>query len=175
MSWDLETGATKPFGPGNLSEVVWNPAGTRFVANASVEGQGAGRRAHVVIGTPDGGITSRVRIAASWVGMPTWSPDGRRVAFIAQGSQPRSHRTATLHVYDIDLGIDMVVARPVSNARWASWSPDGMWLLVDDWTRRRWLFVAAAGDVQFGYPWLGYYPRWCCPSSPPSAVPIPVS
>jgi hypothetical protein len=175
VTWDLETGATKPFGPRNLSEVVWNPSGTRFAANVSVQGQGAGERAHVVIGTPDGSITTGVRIAASWVGMPTWSPDGSRIAFIAQGYQPRPHRTASLHVYDIHRGIDTIVARPVSNARWASWSPDGKWLLVDDWTRGRWLFVAAAGDVQFGYPWLGYYPRWCCPSSPPPTTPIPVS
>jgi hypothetical protein len=78
-------------------------------------------------------------------------------------------------VYDLALGIDSIVARPISNARWASWSPDGMWLLVDDWTRKRWLFVASAGDVQYPRPWLGAYPRWCCPSSPPSSTAIPVS
>jgi hypothetical protein len=80
-----------------------------------------------------------------------------------------------LHVFDLTVGFDTVVADPVSDTFWASWSPDGAWLLVDDWTRDRWLFVAADGDRIVPYPWLGSFPRWCCPSSPPISVPIPVS
>jgi hypothetical protein len=174
VRWDPFTGSTSPFGAGGFSDIARDPSGRRFAGNVYTGRRGSIRRASVVIGTPRDRITARIRTGGRWVGMPTWSPDGSRIAFIVQGSGRRSHRNASLHVYDIGLGIDSVVARPVSNARWASWSPDGMWLLVEDWTRKRWLFVAAAGDVQFPFGWLGPYPRWCCPSSP-EWVPIPVS
>ncbi len=174
VRWDPYTGTTTPFGSGGFSDIAWDPSGRRFAANVYREGSGSVRQVSVVIGTRRGRITTRIRTGRQSVGMPTWSPDGRRIAFIVQGSGRRGHRNASLHVYDIRLGIDSVVARPVSNARWASWSPDSEWLLVEDWTRRRWLFVAAAGDVQLRYRWLGAYPRWCCPSSP-DWVPIPVS
>jgi hypothetical protein len=78
-------------------------------------------------------------------------------------------------VYDVVTDRDRVIARPVSDAFWAAWSPDGHWLVMDDWTRERWLFVAADGSRRIAYRWLGYFPRWCCPSSPPISVPIPVS
>ena len=175
VRWDPYTGTRRPFGPGNFSDVVWDPSGSRFAAIVYRGRRGSVHRASVVIGSLRGNVTARIPEEASWVGMPTWSPDGARIAFIVQGSGRRSHRNASLHVYNVSLGIDSIVARPVSNARWASWSPDGMWLLVDDWTRKRWLFVAAAGDVQVPYPWLGAHPRWCCPSSPPSSTAIPVS
>jgi hypothetical protein len=174
VRWDPYTGSTTPFGAGRASDIEWDPSGKRFAGNVYSGRRGSIRRASVVVGTLHGRITTRIRTGGQWVGMPTWSPDGNRIAFIVQGSGRRSHRNASLHVYDLALGIDSVVAEEVSNARWASWSPDGRWLLVEDWTRRRWIFVAAAGDVRFTYPWLGTYSRWCCPSSP-AWVPIPVS
>jgi hypothetical protein len=174
VRWDPYTGTTTRFGSGGFSDIVWDHSGRRFTAIVYREGSGSVRQVSVVIGTLRGRITARIRTGGLGIGMPTWSPDGSRIAFIVQGSGRRSHRNASLHVYDIGLGIDSVVARPVSNARWASWSPDGEWLLVEDWTRKRWLFIAAAGDVQFPYRWLGSYARWCCPSSP-EWVPIPVS
>jgi hypothetical protein len=60
-----------------------------------------------------------------------------------------------------------VVATHISDIWWASWSPDGRWLLVDDWTRDRWLFLARDGSQRISYPRLGDNPIWCCPSSPP--------
>jgi hypothetical protein len=107
------------------------------------------------------------------ISIPTWSPDGRHVAVIVRGPEPDGHRTASLVIHDLRTGRARVV-RPVSDAFWASWSPDGRWLLVDDWTRGRWLFVSANGDRMTPYPSLGAHPRWCCPSSPPIEVRYPV-
>jgi hypothetical protein len=174
VRWNPWTGTSVPFGPRRQpAEIVWAPTGDRYAG--AIPGSPGESRGFVAIGTPRGRVTDRVPIGRRWLEMPTWSPDGTRIAFIVRGAGRQGHRRSALHVYDLTLGIDLVVAKPVSDASWASWSPDGRWLLVDDWTRDRWLFVAAAGDARFPFPWLGAYPRWCCPSSPPVSTPIPVS
>jgi Tol biopolymer transport system component len=170
--WNPWTGTKKPFGSGNFSSVMWSPDGTRFAGVASRGGQNP--RGTVVVGDPDGHVTDRVPVGPRWVEMATWAPDGERIAFIVRGPARRGHRMASLHVYDVERRIDSVVAHPVSDAFWASWSPDGRWLLLEDWTRDRWLFVAADGGKRLLYPWLGAFPRWCCPSSP-AWVPVPAS
>jgi hypothetical protein len=170
--WNPTSGVVTPFGSHRLSGFSWAPDGRRFAAVIVHDGEDPAHA--VVIGAPGGRIVDRVSTRRLWVEMPTWSPDGGRIAFIVRGPEPRGHRTATLHVYDIARRIHSVVARSVSDAFWASWSPDGRWLLLADWTRNRWLFVAADGSERRPYPWLGAFPRWCCPSSP-GWVPIPAS
>jgi dipeptidyl aminopeptidase/acylaminoacyl peptidase len=170
--WDPWTGAKTPFGSGNFSSVAWAPDGSRFAAVIARGGQNP--EDAVVIGDPEGELTDRLSLGPRLVRMATWSPDGEQVAFIVRGSGRRGHRTASMHVYDVDGRVDSVVAHPVSDAFWASWSPDGLWLLVADWTRNRWLFVAADGSERRPYPWLGDFPRWCCPSSP-AWVRVPAS
>jgi hypothetical protein len=173
VRWDPLTGASSPFGPGDLSDVVWDADGRTFAS--AIGGRVGGADGVVVIGEASGKVITRVPVGRRWVETPTWSPDGMRIAFIVRGPGPRGHRRASLHVYDLATRTDSVVANPVSDAFWAAWSPDGRWLLLDDWTRDRWLFVAADGHTRLPYPWLGHFPRWCCPSSPPVSVQIPVS
>jgi dipeptidyl aminopeptidase/acylaminoacyl peptidase len=175
VRWDPRTGATLRFGsaagPG-YDSVVWDRSGHRFAANAIAS---HGGRSSIVVGDLDGRVTTIAWVGTGIVETPTWSPDGSRIAFIVRPPGRQGHRRSRLHVFDLTLGIDAVVADRVSDTFWASWSPDGAWLLVDDWTRDRWLFVGADGDRIVPYPWLGSSPRWCCPSSPPISVPIPVS
>jgi dipeptidyl aminopeptidase/acylaminoacyl peptidase len=171
--WDPTTGATTPFGPGRLAQIVWAPDGNRFAAVVARGGEDP--RGVLVIGAPGGRVVDRVLVGRGWLETPTWSPDGNRVAFIIRGGYGGSgQRSASLHVYDVQTRIDSVAAHPISDTFWPSWSPDGRWLLVADWTRDRWLFVAADGSEEHEYPWLGDMPRWCCPSSPPISVQIPV-
>jgi hypothetical protein len=175
VRWDPRTGATLRFGsasgPG-YDSVVWDRSGHRFAANAIAS---HGGRSRVVVGDPYGRVTGIAWVGSGIVETPTWSPDGSRIAFIVRGPGRQGHRRSRLHVFDLTLRIDSVVADPVSDTFWASWSPDGAWLMVDDWTRDRWLLVAADGERIVPYPWLGSFPRWCCPSSPPISVSIPVS
>jgi dipeptidyl aminopeptidase/acylaminoacyl peptidase len=175
VRWEPRRGTTVRFGSASApayENVVWDPSGHDFAANAIGSHVG---RSSVVIGDLYGRATGIAWVGSGIVETPTWSPDGSRLAFIVRGFGRQDHRRSSLHVFDLTLGIDTVVADRVSDTFWASWSPDGAWLLVDDWTRERWLFVAADGDRIVPYPWLGYFPRWCCPSSPPISVPIPVS
>jgi WD40-like Beta Propeller Repeat len=152
---------------------AWAPNGHAFAVNVS---RRHGRDLGIGIGR---GRELRRR---TWLGggrrvveTPTWSPDGRRVAVIVRGGGPRGERTADLVVIEAATGMKSVLAHRVSDAWWVSWAPDGEWILVDDWTRDRWLFVSADGERTIVYPWLGSSPRWCCPSSPPIDVTIPVS
>lgn len=174
VRWNPWTGATSPFRDRlRTTEIEWDPEGRTYAG--ALGGDPDGAEGFVVIGTASGKVLTRIPVGRRWVEMPTWSPDGTRIAFIVRGGGRQGHRTASLHVYDVTRRVDHVVARPVSDASWASWSPDGRWLLLADWTRDRWLFVAADGSRRIAYPWLGAFPRWCCPSSPPSTTAIPVS
>lgn len=173
VRWDPRTDVVSRFGSPQLSEAVWDPSGTRFAGRHVTRGRNV--RTEVVIGDLRGHLHQRVLVGRRDVEVPTWSPDGGRIASIVRGVGRAPHRRSSLHVYDLTERVDSIVARPVSVAFWASWSPDGNWLLLDDWTRDRWLFVAADGSDRVPYPRLGGFPRWCCPSSPPISVPIPVS
>ncbi len=175
MLWDPQTGRTTPLvgrSSPDLGEIIWSPDERMFAARVYLGGKGA--RHAIAVGTIEGDLVVVSRHGTRWVEIPTWSPDGRRIAFIVRGPKPDGHRHSELFTYDVVSERKTVVAGDVSDAFWASWSPDGEWLLLDDWTRHRWLFVAADGSQQITYPRLGHFPRWCCPSSPPIEVHIPV-
>lgn len=171
--WDPRTGHRSPFLHGRrfeLANIAWSPGGGLFAALAN--GQ---RWDRIVVGTAAGRIVHTVVLGGSFYGTPSWSPDGTRLAYAERGFGHHGERHSALHVYDLRSETDRVLTRNVSDVSSVSWSPDEQWLLVEDWTRDRWVFVSADGQRTVGYPWLGDFPRWCCPSSPPVSVQVPVS
>ena len=146
------------------SMMTWSPDGRAIAASICCD------RSRIVIADASGAVMANVVVGHRNVSIPTWSPDGTRVAVVVRSLERGGHRTADLIVVDAETGGTSVVDDRVSDMFWASWSPDGRWLLLDDWTRDQWLFLAADGGQRMAYPRLGGMARWCCPSSPPVAV-----
>ncbi len=168
--WDPVTGETTPFPAGrglDLSSLSWTPHGHRFAAVRDV-----GTTSEIVLGAASGRIVRRIPLPRRADGVPTWSADGDRLAFLVPGSGRDGYLHAALHVFDRSSGADTVVAEDLPDPWWASWSPDGRWLLVTG--RARWLFIATDGSAQIRYPSLGAFPRWYGPSSPSLSIQIPV-
>jgi len=64
-------------------------------------------------------------------GVPSWSPDGRRIAFAMGCSQPE--KTARLHVMELDRGRVRSLGEPREGGAdgTSSWAPDGAHLALD--------------------------------------------
>lgn len=146
------------------SMMTWSPDGRAIAGSICCD------RSRIVIADVSGAVMANVVVGHRNVSIPTWSPDGTRVAVVVRSLERGGHRTAELIVVDAETGGTSVIDDRVSDAFWASWSPDGRWLLLDDWTRDQWLFLAADGGQRIAYPRLGDMARWCCPSSPPVSV-----
>ena len=95
------------------------------------------------------------KIGSRSVSLPTWAPDGTRLAYIVRGPEPKGHLHARLMTLNPSTGQSEVVRRDVSDGFWVSWSPDGRWLLIDDWAYHRWLFVSVETSAAVIYQWLG--------------------
>src|SRR3954454_8154995 len=109
----------------NGSDPVWSPDG-RLIA--AFHGQG------ITVATRDGRVVRRVRTVGSTAYL-TWSPDGRRFAYVAEHCQdPGGHEDpscGTLWVVHVDgsrqrrLSPEHAVALVYSFDRPYTWSPDG--------------------------------------------------
>ena len=104
---------------------AWSPDGRRlaFVRETGTVAQLPNRNADVYVADADGRNERRLTKAPSSEFTPSWSPDGRRIAFV-------SNRTGRFAVYVMradGTGLRRVVPRRNGggDAFWPSWSPDG--------------------------------------------------
>jgi Tol biopolymer transport system component len=79
-----------------------------------------------------------------WQGSPTWSPDGRRIAFDSQGEDGHWH----IWTIDVDGGAPRRLTRTPGDENVPTWSRDGRWIyytsLADD-ARGIWRVPASGG------------------------------
>ena len=77
-------------------------------------------------------------------GSPSWSPDGRRIAFDAMGNDSRIH----LWMIDVDGGVPRQLTAEVGDQVVPTWSQDGRWIYYSWWqanTRDIWRMPADGG------------------------------
>ncbi len=92
---DLESGETIQVGPGDHDgPPVWSPDGYRL-AFTTREGDGLG----IMVVRPDGTDGRMLHTEAAWNRELSWSPDNRRIAYMASEENPE---TGTLRVYDLE-------------------------------------------------------------------------
>jgi Tol biopolymer transport system component len=113
--------------------LAWSPDGSRLAFTAGkVRSHGSIGQTSIRIVSADGTngrlLTRAPSHTAQW---PTWSPDGRRIAFIARSSSEDRNR---LYVIRADgTGLHTLGPAPASHANdWSpDWSPDGRWILFE--------------------------------------------
>jgi DNA-binding winged helix-turn-helix (wHTH) protein len=131
--------------PSLVDAAAWSPNGDLIAVRLGAPGKHY--KIHLV--RPEGGIPEPLDPRDVEQGSPTWSPDGRTVAF---GDVPERYGKAMgserIHLYDVATRSASVV--PHSDGLWSSrWSPDGRYLaatrIVD---RRLMLFTFATNSWQ---------------------------
>ncbi len=96
---------------------AWDATGTRFVFGAVVTGHPALR----IVNAENGDVVKEVRLSAlGEIFNPTWSPDGKQIAFSAQVGG-----LTDLFVYDLGAGqLQRLTEDPYADLA-PAWSPDG--------------------------------------------------
>lgn len=132
----------------------WSPDGA-WIALMGHKEQGVEWKVYLI--PAGGGSYQRVSPVAGPQGAPTWSPDGRQLAF---GELPertgRPPSEMAIHIVDVKTHEAMTL--PGSNGLWtARWSPDGrriaaltadsQALMVFSFATREWAKLASAGRI----------------------------
>jgi DNA-binding winged helix-turn-helix (wHTH) protein/Tol biopolymer transport system component len=149
--WTMRSDATEKvqltFAPFQVDGHAWSPDGETI----AVHGRMPGKPWHIYLVSArqpaTNGTPRRLTNREAEEGIPSWSEDGRRIAF---GDVPASFGRATgtevIHLYDLATGT--LSALPGSKRLWTSrWSPDGRWVaaLTIDRDQRLMLFDVAKG------------------------------
>jgi DNA-binding winged helix-turn-helix (wHTH) protein/Tol biopolymer transport system component len=113
------------FPPWYVDGVAWSPDGRQLAIRAKAPGH---QQTKVHLLSPDGGTPKALEPRDIEQGIPSWSPDGSRIAF---GDVPEDHGRPTgserISIWDLRTGQTTVLQE--SEGIWSPrWSPDGRYM-----------------------------------------------
>ena len=145
-----------------LSVPAWSPVGDR-IAYAGVNGQ-------IWMMNANGGGKHALTRTASGTGVdwaPSWSPDGRRIAFESDVGTGQRDLTNEIWVIGADGSHPARLTHNQLNDGQPDWSPDGAWLVFSSQrphpgTAHLWLIRPNGKGLHRVTPWAGeqYQPSW---------------
>lgn len=109
----------KPFLPGISAKDVDFSSDGQLIAYVSSDG------ASLWISRPDGSDKRQVNCRYSDIELPHWSPQGRRIAFMAR----RPEGPWRIFIVSAEGGIPKEASQGTDNQGAGTWSPDGRWLI----------------------------------------------
>jgi Tol biopolymer transport system component len=122
--FDIQTGSIMRLpGSGRNCSASWSPDGTRLAV-----GFGIGENCGIYLLSPDGGKSERLTDGTTIDFRPTWSPDGKSIAYVAHAKSDADAGNSGVFV----IGADGTGKRRVDDeaVSYVLWSPDGNRLLL---------------------------------------------
>jgi Tol biopolymer transport system component len=99
---------------------VYSPDGKKIAYNADLNPEGASTNVDIYLANADGTNPTRLTNHKAYDGFPSWSPDGKKLAFVSlRDGNPQ------LYVMDADGTNQRRLTNNQSHNAFPSWSPDG--------------------------------------------------
>ncbi len=132
---DLASGEARTLGPEGVAWITWAPQGLMYAAPG-----GAGQPQDIFVLGESGAPRNLTNSPDAEEDFPAWSPDGRRVAFVAHALGESGADGRQIYVIDADGGNRTQLTQGLGPHTNPVWSPDGRWIAY--------LSKAGGGDWQ---------------------------
>jgi len=119
LKFDVHSQEFSPFLPGVTADDVNFSRDGRLIAYIRVPDQ------TLWISRPDGAAVRQIEVHANHLELPRWSPDGKRLAFMAQ----TAGKPWRIYMVSANGGVPKEASSGTDNQGAPTWSPDGKWMV----------------------------------------------